>query len=129
MIQYRLHPIHNNIAPDEEEGYYPVIVRAKTLTTREIAKFIQQRNSFTEADVLGVLDALSDAIASYLALGRNIHWDALGTFSLKIRFKQNGKESSGITGKQIEVQNVKFRTSPDLLERLGSIHFSKEKKK
>ncbi len=69
----------------DQEKWRFRIVHKDTVTVRYMARRIEQASSLTEADVLGVLDALANHVRWALTEGKSVQIAGVGTFSLSAR--------------------------------------------
>lgn len=124
-IRYRLEPIRNNINKEGKQGVFPQLIKGETVSIRDLARKICIDSSFSEGDVLGILENMTESIASYLSLGCNVNLDHLGTLSLSATLKNKDIPPNQIRGNNIRVKKVRFRTSPDFMNRLSDTKFVK----
>ncbi len=94
----------------EKQPLYPRIVSKGTISSKKLINEIAEASSFTEGDLEGVLCALSNKIAYYLAEGYHVELGDMGFFSarLKARPVMDKKE---IRSHSICFDNVNFRAS------------------
>lgn len=126
-IKYRLEPFRNNISKEGKQGVFPQLIKGRTVTIKDLAKKISIDSSFTEGDVLGILQNLTENIALFLSLGSNVNLDGLGTLSLTATLKNKDLAPHQIRSDSIRIKNVRFRTSPYFKKRLQDTTFIKAK--
>ena len=84
----------------------PRIVLGKTTTKNEIIEHIKDRTGLHESDVVAMSAELKDTMLNYVAQGRPVKLEGIGTFTPTI--KLNGK------------LKINFRLDKDLVEKLNS---------
>lgn len=67
--------------------YRPMIQYRDTLGWREVAEYISQKSTYTKADVIGVLEALHEAILAFNGSGHGVRLEGLGTYLPNINYK------------------------------------------
>lgn len=67
--------------------YRPMIQYRDTIKMRELAEYIAQMSSFSTADVIGVLEALHDAVQEFISRGHGVRLDGLGTYLPNINYQ------------------------------------------
>ena len=104
-----------------------LIVRAKRHERKRIddlAKIIADSTTATRGDILLVLSALVEEMATMLLQGNTVELDGLGTFSVKlggeVRFDKNGKPFLH----EGSVKGINFRSSKDFLQRFSAARFT-----
>lgn len=104
-----------------------LIVRAmrhERKSVDDLAKRIADSITATRGDILLVLSALVEEMATVLLQGNTVELDELGIFSVKlggdVRFDKNGKPvlHDG------RVRNINFRPSKDFLQRFSEARFT-----
>lgn len=90
--------------------YYPeAVIVGKQISTRQLAAALSDRCTVTLADTLAVLSELGTVMGSYLAQGRSVALDGLGSFRYTINAAKNGVETSDdVSAKQIKSVRVRF---------------------
>lgn len=90
--------------------YYPeAVVVGKQISTRQLAAALSDRCTVTLADTLAVLSELGTVMGNYLAQGRSVSLDGLGSFRYTINAAKNGVETSDdVSAKQIKSVRVRF---------------------
>ena len=66
----------------------------KPVTTKEVADRLAQISTVSRADVYAVLMDLAGVLADYMAQGRSVKIDSLGTFYYTITASGNGVDSA-----------------------------------
>ena len=67
---------------DKGQWFPKSVSHSKAVTTEELCEDIAAASTMSPADVTGVVRALSDAMVKYLADGRPVKLDRIGTFRL-----------------------------------------------
>lgn len=109
---------------------YPQMKRKGIFSTKEIAQAITEKSTFTESDVIGVLDAVSHSMAKCMADGYSVKIDNIGIFSASLGTTlKDLQKTSKPNSLSIQVSRIKFRSSPELLGTTNEnlqLHHSKE---
>ena len=100
-------------------GAYQVLIEHRT-NSEEIAQMLSKYTSFTKGDILGVISALGEVIASELVAGHAVYLDGIGRFSPSLKLKdgvepeQEHKEGHR-NANSIEFHSINFRPSKELV--------------
>ena len=75
--------------------YYPqAVVRGKQITTKELAAALADRSTVTTADVYAVLIDLGKVMGTYMAQGRSVKLEGLGSFRYAITARKQGVDTA-----------------------------------
>lgn len=90
--------------------WYPSSVTvSKPVTTNEIAERIAARCTVTPADTYAVLIALGGALSDFMAEGRTVKLEGMGTFYYTSNAEGNGVETKEeVSAEQIKGVRVRF---------------------
>ena len=89
--------------------WYPQsITVGKPVTTDEVAKRLAIESTVSPADTFAVLKSLGSVLGSYMADGRTVKLDGVGTFYYTAVASGNGEDSPKVTAKQITGVRVRF---------------------
>ena len=90
--------------------WYPQAVTVgKPVTTKEVADRLSQISTVSRADVYAVLMDLAGVLADYMAQGRSVKIDGLGTFYYTLTATGNGVETEDkVNASQITGVRVRF---------------------
>ena len=93
--------------------WYPQsITVGKPVTTDEVAKRLAIESTVSPADTFAVLKSLGSVLGSYMADGRTVKLDGVGTFYYTAVASGNGVDSPDkVTAKQITGVRVPFTTT------------------
>lgn len=80
---------------DVKKWYPRSITVGKSVTTENLAKRISQECTVAPADVLAVLKALSGVMGDYMAMGRSVKLDGIGSFYFAATAAGNGTDTAG----------------------------------
>ena len=89
------------------------VVGGRTVTTVELAKEIAASCTIKEADVAGVLTALSQRVQSTLLDGNRVELGEIGTFSVTLTCG-NKHRADKVTSRDIKVRRIAFAPSKEL---------------
>lgn len=90
--------------------WYPISVTVgKPVTTDEVAKRLAIESTVSPADTFAVLKALGGVLADFMASGRTVKLDGIGTFYYTANAAGNGVDSPDkVTASQITDVRVRF---------------------
>ncbi|MCD7901964.1 MAG: HU family DNA-binding protein [Bacteroides sp.] len=108
-------------APDtsgeESDRYYARAVTTRTITTDQMAGYIQEASSLTIGDIKSVLVALSDEIAFHLGESERVHLEGIGYFQATLKCdKEIDPEKT--RARSVWFKSVKFRADQQLKNKL-----------
>lgn len=100
--------------------WYPQAVTVgKPVTTDEVSKRLAAESTVSPADTYAVLKALGSVLGDYMAQGRTVKLDGLGTFYYTCQAAGNGAETpEGVTAASINGVRVQFL--PEARRKSGS---------
>ena len=90
--------------------YYPqAITVGKQITTKQLGKALSDRSTVTLADTLAVLSELGNVMSTFMAEGRSVKLDGLGSFRYNINAQKQGVEKEeDVSPSQIKSIRVRF---------------------
>ena len=90
--------------------WYPQsVLVGSTVTTDQIAKRLAAESTVSPADVKAVLEALSGVMGDYMAQGRSVKLDGIGSFFFQSSVTGNGvKKAEGVSANLINGVKVRF---------------------
>ena len=89
--------------------YYPAaIVVGTPVTTKTVARRLSAMCTVTYADVMAVLGELAGVVADYMAQGKSVRLDGLGTFRYTLKTKGVEDEADFDFHKQLRAVRVQF---------------------
>ena len=99
-------PVYKKIS----KKYYPqAVVRGKQISTKELAAALSDRSTVTTADVYAVLIDLGKVMSTYMAQGRSVKLEGLGSFRYAITAKKQGVDTAEeVTAEAIVGTLVRF---------------------
>lgn len=100
--------------------WYPKSVTVgKPVTTKEVSDRLAQISTVSRADTYAVLMELAGVLADYMAQGRTVKLDGLGTFYYTLTAGGNGVESEDKVGTS-QIAGVRVRFIPEATKNGGS---------
>ena len=120
MAKYIMAPMSNRKTTEGNVPYYPRVLIEHRTNSEEIAQMLSKYTSFTKGDILGVISALGEVIASELVAGHAVYLDGIGRFSPSLKLKdgvepeQEHKEGHR-NANSIEFHSINFRPSKELV--------------
>ena len=125
-IQYKMVGMNDNVNPTDKKktGYYPTIVRKKTVGIAELADIASAHCSMNNFELEMASKVLLQVIKTELLNSNNVCLEGFGTFSLKAgsRIVQNSTE---LRAESIYVKKVAFKHSPILVSEMKKATFTK----
>ena len=108
---------------NEKTGvYYPqAVVAGDPITTKKVAERLAKISTVSLADVLAVLAEMPGVLADYMAQGKSVRLDGLGTFRYTLDTEGVEKEEDFDAVKQIKAVRVSFIPQREGSNRQGSV--------
>lgn len=135
-IEYDLVPAPGSRAAGNEEPQrlVPKVVTRATVPFKQMAEDISHATSFTEADVVGMMDAIATFAAQYLNDSKHVELAGLGTLSLGIACEEDAEghqpvvtSASQVKPHQLHVSKVILTAKPTFMDHLqGPFERSRE---
>lgn len=90
--------------------YYPqAITVGKQVSTKQLGKALSDRSTVTLADTLAVLSELGAVMSTFMAQGRSVSLEGLGSFRYTINAQKQGVETEEeVSANQIKSIRVRF---------------------
>lgn len=126
--EYKLVRRPNPYKMDVKQPLYPCFVPWRTVRLDDLARMAQGRSSFSSADIKGMLQLLQDLIVDALEYGQCIELEGIGTFGLSLKSRPVMEEKE-IRAESIRFQDVTFRSSKELRDRLCTIQLERSPEK
>lgn len=106
--------------------WYPQsVLVGNTVTTDQICKRLALESTVSAADVKAVLEALSEVMGEYMASGRSVKLDGIGSFFFQASARKNGVEKKEDVNSNL-INGVKVRFIPaTTYKKAGSISSGK----
>lgn len=99
--------------------WYPQsVLVGSTVTTDQIAKRVAAESTVAPADVKAVLTALSGVMGDYMAQGRSVKLDGIGSFFFQSSATGNGKDTAEDVSAS-DINGVKVRFIPETTYKRG----------
>lgn len=116
-IAYQLKEKHDlrGEANEENPAIAVTVVGSRTVTTKELAKEIAASCTVKEADVAGVLTALSQRVQRTLLNGDRVELGEIGTLSVTLTCG-NMHRADNVTAHDIKVRRIAFAPSKELTQ-------------
>lgn len=92
--------------------YYPRAITIGTaINTDQIAETLADRSTVTKTDVKAVLTEMADVMSQYMAQGKSVKLDGLGSFRLGLNTK--GVKNEEDFDFQTQLQHIKVNFAPE----------------
>lgn len=125
-VQYKMVGMNDNVNPagKKKTGYYPTVVRRKTVGIAELADIASKHCSMNNFELEMAAKVLLQTIKSELLNSNHVCLEGFGTFSLKAgsRTVQNPTE---LRAESIHVKKVAFKNSTILIAEMKNATFEK----
>ncbi len=117
---------NDNLNPEElkKKGYYPVVVRKKTIGIEELAERAATKCSLNSFEMEMAIKVTLQAIKDELLESNNVCLEGFGTFSLKAE-SRNVETPAEIRAESITVKKLSFKHSPILIKEMRKAVFVK----
>ena len=111
--------------PEEKKktGYYPQVIRSKTVNLEEMATTIAKGKRLQAFEIKSTLELLMACIEDELLDGNSVCLDGFGTFSLTAQCVRRVENPKEIRAESVEVKRVTFTPSLPLRKRLKNAKF------
>lgn len=119
---------NDNLNPEEmkKKGYYPIVVRKRTIGIEELAKKATEGCSLSSFEMEMAIKLALKAIQSELLDSNNVCLEGFGTFSLKAE-SRHVETSDELRAESIFVKKVAFKCSPILITGMKAAKFVRYK--
>jgi predicted histone-like DNA-binding protein len=125
-LKYKVVSSKNSIGGEASPKlYYPRLVGRSQIKTRDLAKQLSGRTSFSQADVIGLLAGLAEIVPQLLADGYSVSFEGLGIFSLQARVSGN-PDPEKVSVKNIQSFNIAFRADKEAKKALRGVKAVKQ---
>lgn len=110
----------------KKTGYYPQVVRSRTVNTEELALTVARGKRLNALDVKANIEMLLACVEDELLNGNSVCFDGFGTFALTAECREVN-DPTKILAESISVKRVTFTPSKPLKNRLKSADFVRAK--
>lgn len=94
--------------------YYPqAITVGKQITTAQVAEMLSDRSTVTKADAFAVLSELGSVMSTFMAQGRSVHLDGIGSFRYTINSQKQGVEKEEEVS-VAQIKGIRVRFVPEM---------------
>ena len=127
-IQYKMMGKNDNLNPADKKkkGYYPTVVRKKTIGITELADIASEYCSMNNFELEMAAKVLLKAIRNELLNSNHVCLEGFGTFSLKAE-SRHVETPNELRAESVFVKKVAFKYSPILLAEMKSATFVRYK--
>jgi len=123
-IKYKMIERGDYLNPEGQKktGFYPQIVRSKTVNTEELALRVARGKKFNAIETKATIEMLLACIEDELLNGNSVCFEGFGTFALTAECREVS-DPTKIRAESISVKRVTFTPSKPLKKRLKSATF------
>lgn len=127
-IQYKMMGKNDNLNPADKKkkGYYPTVVRKKTIGITELADIASEYCSMNNFELEMAAKVLLKAIRNELLNSNHVCLEGFGTFSLKAD-SRHVETPNELRAESVFVKKVAFKCSTILLAEMKSATFVRYK--
>ena len=94
--------------------YYPqAITMGKQISTAQVAEMLADRSTVTKADAYAVLSELGSVMSTFMAQGRSVHLDGIGSFRYCINSQKQGVEKEEEVS-VAQIKSIRVRFVPEM---------------
>ena len=94
--------------------YYPqAITVGKQISTAQVAEMLADRSTVTKADAYAVLSELGSVMSTFMAQGRSVHLDGIGSFRYTINAQKQGVEKEEEVS-VAQIKSIRVRFVPEM---------------
>lgn len=122
-IKYELYPL--SVGKDVKEckkRYYPHVASLQTYGIDEIAHLLHHRSTYTEGELKGMMELLSNAVGELMMDGNRVHLKGIGYFSPTLTCSKP-IEKMDARNLKIELKDIVFRPDTLLKKQMASAEF------
>jgi predicted histone-like DNA-binding protein len=125
-IQYKMVGMNDNLNPTDKKktGYYPTVIRKKTVGIAELVNEASQHCSMNNFELEMAAKVLLQAIKTELLNSNHVCLEGFGTFSLKAG-SRTVQTPTELRAESIHVKKVAFKNSTILLSEMKKAVFEK----
>lgn len=130
-IEYKLFGISDNMNEDERKkrGFFPKIVRKKTVGIDDLAHSIGGGSTMRELEAKKIMEQMLYQIEQELLDGNHVNLEGFGSFMLTAQAKKPISSTEGVRAENIEVKRLAFKNSETLKRRLKRARFVRSTEK
>lgn len=99
-----------------------------TMTTNQLAKFINDTTTISTADFKGAFEAAINTMTMALTFGQNVHIEGLGLFYLTATCEQVETPNER-RAESVRIKTVHFRPDASLVKRFKAVHLERVREK
>jgi len=127
-IKYKMIERGDYLNPEGQKktGYYPQVVRSRTVNTEELALNVARGKRLNALDVKANIEMLLACVEDELLNGNNVCFDGFGTFALTAECREVSDPAT-IRAESISVKRVTFTPSKPLKNKLKVAEFVRAK--
>ena len=103
------------------------IVNGTRVASDVLLREIADASTFTRGDLMGMLSAVSDAMAHHLTLGDVVELEGLGFFSVSLKSNATADRSE-VNSATVQFNSVHLRVSKEMKKKLSSMRLTRREK-
>ncbi len=126
-IKYKMIRRGDNLNPEgkKKTGFYPQVVRSKTVNTEQMALSVARNRKFNAIETKATIEMLLVSIEEELLNGNSVCFEGFGTFSLTAQCNRHVSNPQDVRAESIEVKRVVFTPSSKMRSRMKGAKFVK----
>ncbi|WP_455639409.1 HU family DNA-binding protein [Parabacteroides sp.] len=121
--------MERNPDPDggkDKKPLHPRLIPFDTYSIKELMRYGKERSTYSEADISGALQLITDLVAENLRSGNNVEIEGLGFFSVSLQSRPV-MDKSELRSESVHFKNVNFRCCQALKDRLKTMPLTRLK--
>lgn len=126
MAKYRMEEM-NDLHHTGERRLYPRLEIIKQTNLNELAEWISGGTTFTPGDIIGVIGALRERMAKFLADGYSVKIDGIGNFTASLKLREGCEPELAESGgkkhnaRSIQIRSVHFRPEKEFVGKINTL--------
>ena len=96
---------------------HPRLIPYETVSIKKLMKYAKSRSTYSEADIAGALQLITDLVTERLREGDNVEIEGLGFFSVSLQSRAVMSKTE-LRSESVRFKNVNFRCCQQLKEGL-----------
>lgn len=126
IARYRMERNPDSEKTGKEMPLHPRLIPYETVRIKELMKYAKSRSTYSEADIAGALQLITDLVTEHLRKGDNVEIEGLGFFSVSLQSRPVMSEKE-LRSESVHFKNVNFRCCQQLKNALKTMPLTRMK--
>lgn len=105
---------------------HPRLIPYETVSIKKLMKYAKSRSTYSEADIAGALQLITDLVTERLREGDNVEIEGLGFFSVSLQSRAVMSKTE-LRSESVRFKNVNFRCCQQLKKALKTMPLTRMK--